>query len=67
MVTLSYDKASNTAYIQGAGPKAFIPQYLYYLLEYHNIPTNSVLVFSDSTKKYMIIDKKFKEITTCRH
>lgn len=47
--SLSYDKATNTVYID-APESAFVPKYLDYLLEYLKIPKTAKRVFKEDSK-----------------
>lgn len=46
-VNMTYDSKHNIVYID-ANKDEFVPAYLKYLLEYHNIRPDAIIVFKDN-------------------
>lgn len=57
-VNIKYNKKSNTIYFP-VESKEILPAFLHYLLEYHKLPQDAILAFTDQKVRLIKIDQDY--------
>jgi len=57
-INIKYDKKSNTIYFP-VNSNEILPAFLHYLLEYHKLPQNAIMAFTDQQVKLVKIDQNY--------